>query len=269
MRRSVSAAAGRSGAGTSGHAASSSSSSVRSPDSSASTSRRSRSRRCAMYSSSLAAGSQTYGPCPGTAPRGPANAGGERVQIRGQRALARGDEDAPLPQHRVAREATRPHQEAHAVGRVPGRPDSGEGANRLTVGRQRHVHIEQPGRLGVIGMRMGKNHPLNAVVRRAAHRVDMRPKRRPRINDPPVYDVGVRPVQGERRRVVGAHADDPLRIRHAGVSTGVSSPKLGSHSLKGDPGWEASPSRSRSRPWPWWSSSTCRSTPSRCSSSCC
>ena len=27
----------------------------------------------------------------------------QRVEVRGQRALARGDEDAPLPEHRVAR----------------------------------------------------------------------------------------------------------------------------------------------------------------------
>src|SRR5215218_10801810 len=32
----------------------------------------------------------------------------ERVEVRGQRALMRGDEHAPLPQHRVAREADAP-----------------------------------------------------------------------------------------------------------------------------------------------------------------
>ena len=63
---SVQPAGSRSPSGTSSQAAASSSSSVRAPAASASTMRRSRSSRCAMYSSSFAAGSSTIGPWPGS-----------------------------------------------------------------------------------------------------------------------------------------------------------------------------------------------------------
>ena len=45
-------------------------------------------------------------------------------------------------------------------------------------------------------MRMRKNNPLNAAVNGAPHRIDVRRDRRPRIDDPTLDDVAVRPVQG-------------------------------------------------------------------------
>jgi len=75
------------------------SSTLRFPRSSASSRRRSRSSRWAMYSSSLAAGSVTGGPCPGAAAaRGRARAG--RAGRRGTRRASRRTNTLPLAEGR-------------------------------------------------------------------------------------------------------------------------------------------------------------------------
>ena len=87
-------------------------------------------------------------------------------------------------------------------------------------------------------MRVGEHNPLDAVVRGVAQSVQMSGNSRARIHHPAPDDVRIRAVQGEDRRVVGAHADDALGTLHAEVSTGVSSPKLGSQMSTGDTAWE-------------------------------
>src|SRR5215210_5345159 len=87
-------------------------------------------------------------------------------------------------------------------------------------------------------MRVGKNNPLDAVARSCPHSVNMRLNRRTRIDNPALDDVRVGAVESQGRRVVGPHADDALGNGHARVSTGVTSPELGSQMTTGDRAWE-------------------------------
>jgi PAS domain S-box-containing protein len=79
-------------------------------------------------------------------------------------------------------------------------------------------------------MRVRKDHPLNAVFRGPPNGVEMTGIGRPRIDDPAPDDIGIRPIQSERRRIVRPHAYN----RHAPGSTRVFSPELGSHPYPGD-----------------------------------
>jgi hypothetical protein len=56
---------------------------------------------------------------------------------------------------------------------VARRRHRGEGPNGLTVDRETHGHAELSGRLSVIGMRVRKNHPLNAVVGGLTNRLEV------------------------------------------------------------------------------------------------
>ena len=80
---------------------------VRRPSPSAAIRPRSRSRRCAMYSSSLACASHTGGPWPGhsTLKSSRRRRRASAEQVAGHRAAVGADEDAALAEHRVAGEA--------------------------------------------------------------------------------------------------------------------------------------------------------------------
>ena len=84
----------------------------------------------------------------------------------------------PSPEHRVAREADPPEQEAHAVRRVTGRRHRRERPDRLPVAGSATGTPNSLGRLRMIGMRVRKNHPLNAVVSGPAQSVEVRRDRR-------------------------------------------------------------------------------------------
>ena len=81
---------------------------------------------------------------------------------------------------------------------------------------------------------MRKNHPLDAVFRSPPDGLEVSGNRGPRIDDPGANHVGIRAVESEGGRVRSSQADNALWKRHAGGSTGVFSPKLGSQSNTGD-----------------------------------
>ena len=107
---------------------------------SASTRRFSRSSRCAMYSSSFAAGvpddravagAQGLDVVERTQPS-------QRLHVERERVATRGDEDAALAEHGVAAEHDAIGNERHMVERVPRRGDHRERSERVTV-LQHHV----------------------------------------------------------------------------------------------------------------------------------
>ena len=59
---------------------------------------------------------------------------------------------------------TRPNRRHTLSAEWPGVPTAVKGPTDSTVARQTYGHTELVGRLRMIGMRMRKNHPLNAVV---------------------------------------------------------------------------------------------------------
>ena len=178
--RSVSAAAGRSCAGTSDQARSSSSSSVRAPARSASHQQPLALEAVGDVLVELGGGIPDVGPVAGAEHvevelAQPA----QGVEVGRQRALAGRDEHRALAEHRVAGEADPAEQQADVVGRVAGRGDRAERAHLLALGRKHHRHIagarrERLGALGVVGVRMGEHDALDAAAGRGEHGVEVR-----------------------------------------------------------------------------------------------
>ena len=145
-RRASPSAAGRSGSGTSSHAASSNSSTVRAPAAMPSTRGRSRSRRCATYSSSLAAGSSTGGPCPAAGPT--VRAGAASRALRGSAPAPRvgGDEDAALAQDGIAGQRGGADDKRQVVGRMPAAWPPPPAVRRRSPSAQQPVDVAARGR---------------------------------------------------------------------------------------------------------------------------
>ena len=85
----------------------------------------------------------------------------------------------------------------------------------------------------MIGMRVRKNHPLNAAVSGMTDRIYVRADRRPRIDNPRVDHIRIRPIQRQRRRVRRPHSNNCIRELHSRVF----SPRLGSQPITGDSAW--------------------------------
>ena len=160
--------------------------------------RRSRSRRCARYSPSFAAGSSTSGPVARADQRRAERAQAlERGQIAAQRARVGRDEDAALPEHRVAGEARAPATKARWSGAWPGsrRRQRAEGV----AVAEAHVARSQPRRPparaarsrsatapGVVRVVVGERDAADpaALLRAVEHDLRDVLERRARVHDP-------------------------------------------------------------------------------------
>ncbi len=108
----------------------------------------------------------------------------EGVQIGGQGALARGDEDAACPEDGVTREADTSEEQADAVGGVPGRNNRCEGTDLRGVIGEDDRRTEEMCPLGMIRVRVRKGNPLNAAVSRAPNGLEVDRISRPRVHHP-------------------------------------------------------------------------------------
>ena len=175
----------------------------------------------------------------------------------------------PAAEHGVAGEADEPEEQADAVGGVPGRGERHEtGPTSSPSPGSTTGAPSSSAALRVIGVRVRQHHPLDAAVdgppdgARGAR--DRARARDPRPSRPTTYVFVPSSVSGDG--FVGANARDTLRIgvvnQHSGLSSGVSSPELGSQLNSGDAAREqAGVWHWRWPRWRWSWSSTSRSAP--------